>query len=194
MTTTPNISRIGKSVAQVANEYFQAGIDPGEHLAGDLVCIVSECYGRSKNSNYISLEAGSVIMLLSTEFKKNTYTSYRPRTSDSVACKLLYKDGVVLVEFPEKLFYLEHGTALKDLTFCITGKLTHARDYYASMISFQQGKFKKNINKDLDYLVYGKDVGATKTTKARQHGVKMITEAELLALVLKNKAKQENNA
>lgn len=193
-TSSPlEISRIGKSVAQVAAEYLKACVEPEEHLAGDLVCIVSECHGRTNVGNYVSLVPGSVIMLLSTEFKfKNL--SYRPRTSDSLSCKLLYKESVVTVDSPEKLFYLEHGTSLKDLTFCITGKLTHARDYYASLISFQQGKFKKNINKDLNYLVYGKDVGQTKTTKARQNGVKMINESELLELVLKNKLAQANNA
>lgn len=193
MTTTSSttkISRIGKSVQQVEQEYKAAGVHaPAEFLSGDLVCAVSEIHGRNNHKQYVSIVAGSVVMLLNCEVDPQLSWG----TKKILSCKVLYKDSIVTVQDADKLYYLEHGTTLKDLTFCITGKLTHARDYYASMISFQQGKFKKNINKDLNYLVYGKDVGATKTTKARQNGVKMITEAELLALILKNKAEQAKN-
>jgi len=188
-STTKEISRIGKNVYQVSQEYKAAGVsNPGPLLAGDLVCVVSQVYGTNNLKHHVEIVPGSVVMLLSCDSDANIR-----RYSGEFLCKLLYKESIVSVHNPDKLYYLEHGTSLKDLTFCITGKLTHARDYYASMISFQQGKFKKNINKDLNYLVCGKDVGATKTSKARQNGVKMITESELLALILKNKAEQALN-
>lgn len=62
--------------------------------------------------------------------------------------------------------------------FVITGTLTMDRSQMEGIIKQYGGIVKSGISKKVDYLVIGKNVGATKTNKADKLGVPMITEDE----------------
>lgn len=66
----------------------------------------------------------------------------------------------------------------------VTGSLTGiSREDAAEMIRRAGGTFQSSVGKDTDYLVAGKNVGASKLEKAQKTGTKVITEAEFKTLV-----------
>lgn len=81
-----------------------------------------------------------------------------------------------------KLFYIEPGDTLEDKRICITGKLEHARDYYATLITYKKGIFKKSVTRSVDLLVTGKNVGQRKIDKAKRFGIDMISEDEFMKM------------
>jgi DNA ligase (NAD+) len=67
---------------------------------------------------------------------------------------------------------------LKGKKFVITGTLEDSsRDEAAEMIRARGGTFQSSISKDTTYLVAGKNLGASKRTKAEKLGVEIIDEA-----------------
>jgi DNA ligase (NAD+) len=75
------------------------------------------------------------------------------------------------------------GTALQGKTFVITGTLPSlSRDEAANLIRSQGGKVTGSVSKNTDYLVVGEDAGS-KLTKARELGVKELTEQQLKTLI-----------
>lgn len=69
-------------------------------------------------------------------------------------------------------------------SFVVTGTLTTmGRDIAAERIRALGGTFQSAVAKDTDYLVVGKNVGASKLKKAERLGTKQITEQELLKLL-----------
>lgn len=69
-------------------------------------------------------------------------------------------------------------------SFVITGSLTDmTRDEAADMIRERGGTFQTAVAKDTTYLVAGGKVGASKLTKAKAYGTKVINEAELVELL-----------
>lgn len=75
------------------------------------------------------------------------------------------------------------GTTLQGKTFVITGTLpTLSRDEASDLIRTHGGKVTGSISKNTDYLVVGEEAGS-KLTKARELGVKELSEAQLKALV-----------
>jgi NAD-dependent DNA ligase len=182
MTDYSDFDKTGLSVLDCIKKLQLDKFDPLDHLAGDLVCTVQpvDLWTDLKKFSHDFVNAGSIMMLLSFE------TDNR---NDVIYAKLLHNERILYTADLSKLFYVEHGTSLEGKSFCFTGKLRHIRDYYATLVSFQGGKFKKNINKDLDYLVCGEDVGRNKTESAKHFGVKRISEAELLSLISAGKKK-----
>src|SRR5215470_5949666 len=76
----------------------------------------------------------------------------------------------------------ERGTALAGKTFVLTGTLpTYSRDDAKRMIEDAGGKVSGSVSKKTDYVVAGEDPGS-KLDKARELGVKVIGEAEMLEL------------
>jgi hypothetical protein len=180
MTNHSDFDKTGLSVKNCLDKLQLDKFDPLDELAGDLVCVVQPLDLWTTLSLELSLldqrhiSAGSIVMLLGFETTNK---------SNFVFAKLLHNEKILYTAQLHSLFYVEHGTSLEDKSFCFTGKLSHIRDYYATLVSFQGGKFKKNINKDLDYLVCGEGVGRNKTDAARRFGVKTISERELLDLI-----------
>ncbi|MFM8314085.1 MAG: NAD-dependent DNA ligase LigA, partial [Deltaproteobacteria bacterium] len=75
------------------------------------------------------------------------------------------------------------GTTLQGKTFVITGTLPSlSRDEAANLIRSHGGKVTGSVSKNTDYLVVGEDAGS-KLTKARELGVKELSEEGLKALV-----------
>lgn len=68
--------------------------------------------------------------------------------------------------------------------FVITGTLeSMGRDLAAEKIRALGGTFQSTITKDTDYLVVGKNVGASKLKQADKYGTKQLSEQELLKLL-----------
>jgi DNA ligase (NAD+) len=75
------------------------------------------------------------------------------------------------------------GTALAGKTFVLTGTLPNlSRDAAKKMIEDAGGKVSGSVSKKTDYVVAGEDAGS-KLDKARDLGVKVIDEAEMVELV-----------
>jgi DNA ligase (NAD+) len=75
------------------------------------------------------------------------------------------------------------GTALAGLTFVLTGALpTYSRDDAKKMIEDAGGKVSGSVSKKTSYVVAGEDAGS-KLDKAVSLGVKVISEAELMAML-----------
>jgi DNA ligase (NAD+) len=75
------------------------------------------------------------------------------------------------------------GTRLAGLTLVLTGTLpTYSRDDAKKMIEDEGGKVSGSVSKKTSYVVAGEDAGS-KLDKAVSLGVKVISEAELMALL-----------
>ena len=77
----------------------------------------------------------------------------------------------------------QRGTALAGKTFVLTGTLAnYSRDAAKQMIEDAGGKVSGSVSKKTDYVVAGEDPGS-KMDKARELGVSVIGEAEMLELL-----------
>ena len=73
---------------------------------------------------------------------------------------------------------------LAGLTFVITGTLpSMSRDQAKALIERHGGKVTGSVSGRTDYLLVGEAPGATKYNKARELGVPMIEEAELVGMI-----------
>jgi DNA ligase (NAD+) len=76
----------------------------------------------------------------------------------------------------------KRGTQLAGRTFVITGTLSQPRDHFKDLIENAGGKVSGSVSKKTDYVLAGEEAGS-KLDKAKELGVKVIGEKELLALL-----------
>ena len=76
------------------------------------------------------------------------------------------------------------GGVLSGKTFVVTGTTVKSREELIRLIEEAGGKVTGSVSKKTSFLVAGEDVGKTKMDAAVKHGVKVITEAELDAMML----------
>lgn len=75
------------------------------------------------------------------------------------------------------------GGSLAGISFVITGALSVSRDELANQIRLRGGNFQTGVGKSTDYLVAGQRVGSSKLAKAKQLGVKVISETQLMEML-----------
>lgn len=78
---------------------------------------------------------------------------------------------------------VQAGGSLAGISFVITGALSVSRDELANQIRLRGGNFQTGVGKSTDYLVAGQRVGSSKLAKAKQLGVKVINEAQLMEML-----------
>ncbi len=99
------------------------------------------------------------------------------------------KDNLVLLDKFKSVGveaqFQSHATGkLAGASFVVTGTLEGlSRDDAADKIRALGGTFQSSVGKDTTYLVAGKNVGASKLTKAKKFGTKVIDEKKLLELI-----------
>jgi DNA ligase (NAD+) len=72
---------------------------------------------------------------------------------------------------------------LKGLSFCVTGVLSRKREDVHADIRAAGGEVHDSVKKTTSYLVAGDKTGKSKLDQARKYGTKVVTEAELYALL-----------
>ena len=78
------------------------------------------------------------------------------------------------------------GDKLRNLTFVISGIFKHyEREELKDLIKSQGGKVLSSVSSRLDYLVAGENMGPSKLEKAKELGIKIISEKEFEALLRK---------
>ena len=122
-------------------------------------------------------------------YASQTYESVSPGTVllmvkaiNKYQVEILHNESLWITS-PDNLYYIEPQDTLQDKAFCITGKLEYPRDYYATLIKYCGGKFKKAVSRNVDYLVAGKNVGANKLSKAAKYGTTIINEDDFHKLM-----------
>jgi DNA ligase (NAD+) len=73
-------------------------------------------------------------------------------------------------------------------SFCATGTLSESREAIHERVRAAGGEIHDRVKKGTTYLLAGANVGGTKLAAAEKHGTKVITEAELAALIEANAA------
>ncbi len=73
-------------------------------------------------------------------------------------------------------------SAISGKTFVITGTLSRGRDEMKEYLEALGAKVSSSVSKKTDFVLYGEEAGS-KLEKARELGVKTITEDELIAIV-----------
>ena len=102
-------------------------------------------------------------------------------TDEAKELAMRFKDLGVLCESVGK----EIGDKLLGLTFVLTGTLpTMTRDEAGELIKNAGGKVSGSVSRKTSYVVAGEEAGS-KLTKARELGIPVLTEAELLDLINK---------
>ena len=66
---------------------------------------------------------------------------------------------------------------------CVTGVLTRRREDVHSAIRAAGGEVHDTVKKTTTYLVAGDKTGKSKLEQAKKYGTKVLTEAELYALI-----------
>lgn len=93
----------------------------------------------------------------------------------------LRDEGLVMEAAPD-----EKGSALEGLTIVVTGTLpTLGRNEVKELIEKNGGKCTGSVSKKTSYLVAGEAAGS-KLTKAKELGIPVISEADLLSMIEQN--------
>jgi NAD-dependent DNA ligase len=83
-------------------------------------------------------------------------------------------------------FKLNKQVVAPDVTYCITGTMSSSRQDMINYLSTKNWLFSNQVSKHVDVLIVGDKPGKTKTTKAKELNVPMITELELPAVIKAN--------
>ena len=75
------------------------------------------------------------------------------------------------------------SSTLEGKSFVVSGKFTISRDDLKAMIEQHGGRNVGSVSGSIDYLIAGEKMGPEKRRKAEKLGVKIISEAEFMAMV-----------
>jgi len=107
---------------------------------------------------------------------------YFSNTQNLLMLKGLKEENLCFeTEEKERVLSSEKLLGLKILA---SGKLNNfKRDEIVSFIASHGGEYIKTVNKSLDFIIEGEEMGPSKKEKAKQLGIKLISEEEFLAML-----------
>jgi DNA ligase (NAD+) len=184
-----SLERVGKKSAQnVLDEIEAAKQLPIERVIFGLgIRMVGERTAEFLAEHFGSMDALAAAdeeeLLQVNEVGPRIAASIREFFEEPANCKLLERLRKAGLNFKgEKK---ERGTQLAEKTFVITGTLpTYSRDEAKKMIEDAGGRTSGSVSKKTDFVLAGTEAGS-KLDKARELGITVIDEAELLKM-LKN--------
>ena len=142
-----------------------------------------------RTAEFLSEHFGSMDALMNASVEElQEVNEVGPRIAESIREFFAEPRNQKLVEHLRKYLNFtgkkkQRGTALAGKTFVLTGTLAnYSRDAAKQMIEDAGGKVSGSVSKKTDYVVAGEDPGS-KLDKARELGVNVISEAEMLELV-----------
>ena len=92
--------------------------------------------------------------------------------------------GVQLEDVRSQTSEVSLPQVLEGKTIVISGTFSeHSRDEYKQMIEDYGGKNSGSVSKKTDFILAGENVGPAKLDKARELGVKLVSEEEFLAMI-----------
>lgn len=144
----------------------------GEGTARDL----AEYFGNMENLREASLEQLQQVENIGPKVAESVYEWFADRQNQKFLNKLLNK---IKITQEKRKFKKE----LKGKIFVLTGSLeTLSREDAKNKILASGGKVAESVSKNTDYVVAGKDPGS-KYDRAKELGVKVISESELLKML-----------
>lgn len=170
------IDAIEKSKTKPLSKFLYAlGIrHVGETTAEDLSCYfprLDEFYNLSKE-DLMKVEG------IGPEVATSVYQFFRDKKNKE-SIERLKKAGVKIIE-PK----LKEKGKLAGKTFVFTGTLkSYGRDEARKIVESLGGLTASSVSRKVDYLVVGEDPGS-KLDKAREHGIKTITEEEFKKMII----------
>ncbi|EFF41677.1 NAD-dependent DNA ligase LigA [Mycoplasmopsis alligatoris] len=112
-----------------------------------------------------------------------------PKSVESIKLYLENESNKELIMFLDNIFTYAHDKKANNegklnlLSFSITGKLEHERNYYISAIEQNGGEFHTVPTKQTSYLIVGLNAGDSKLNKALKNGTKLLTLKEFDKLI-----------
>ena len=92
--------------------------------------------------------------------------------------------GVQLEDVRSQTSEVSLPQVLEGKTIVISGTFSeHSRDEYKQMIEDYGGKNSGSVSKKTDFILAGENMGPAKLDKARELGVKLVSEEEFLAMI-----------
>lgn len=152
--TALGISNIGLSAAKTISNYFQGNI--------------YKWFGAFFNDfDWTKLDGFGDIMAHNIEEYLRNHIADVEELASEMSFILQEEDG---------------DNSLEGLKFCITGSFSQSRDELKKKLESRGAKFVSSVSKNIDILFAGEKAGS-KLTKARQLGVKVADENELMKIL-----------
>lgn len=143
-------------------------------------------YCKGDINNFIFVISNTVLEFMTIDGIGTTVIEVLDKwwdTNSDVVFELLEE---LEIQVPEEKTETNAGTDLNGATFCITGKLTHFanRDALVESITTHNGKYLSGVSAKLNYLINNDKTSTSgKNKKALENNVKIISEADYLAMI-----------
>ena len=146
------------------------------HVGEETANILAQKFGSIQNLEKTTLEELENIPDIGPIVAKSIYQWFKDKKNKKLVEDLL-KSGIKIIP-PKRI-----KEKLKGLTFVFTGALNSmSRDQASEKVRMLGGKVSSSVSRETDYLVVGENPGS-KLDKAKQLGVKTISEKEFLELI-----------
>lgn len=100
------------------------------------------------------------------------------------AVRLLYQEGL-WESVPDYFAVARSSKMLEGRSFCFTGKMKHAREFYKSLVELHGGTYASGVTKGLSYLVMADENShSTKAEMARNLHIPLLKEDEFVKQLL----------